>query len=51
VEILAPREWSVVLQGTPVLGGFEDKTAPPRESGPRLIVRGVAIMGGVEIKN
>jgi predicted membrane protein len=52
VEIIVPREWSVVIQGAPILGGFEDKTAPPREGGgPRLVVRGAAIMGGVEIKN
>jgi predicted membrane protein len=52
VEITVPREWSVVVQGTPILGGFDDKTEPPREGGgPRLVVRGVAIMGGVEIKN
>jgi predicted membrane protein len=52
VEIIVPREWSVVVQGAPILGGFDDKTSPPRESGgPRLVVRGAAIMGGVEIKN
>jgi len=52
VEILVPREWSIVIQGTPILGGFEDKTSSPREDGgSRLIVRGAAIMGGVEIKN
>jgi predicted membrane protein len=52
VEILIPRSWGVVLRGSPILGGFEDKTEPPREGGgPRLIVRGAAIMGGVEIKN
>ncbi len=52
IEIIVPRTWSVVLRGTPILGGFEDKTEPPREpGGPRLIVRGTAIMGGVEIKN
>jgi predicted membrane protein len=52
VEIFVPRTWSVVVRGTPILGGFDDKTEPPRESGgPRLIVSGAAIMGGVEIKN
>jgi hypothetical protein len=41
------------------MGGFEDKTRPPAPAGertvpavaPRLIVRGVAIMGGIEVKN
>jgi len=52
VEIIVPADWSVVCQGTPILGAYEDKTRPPREAnGPRLVVKGVAIMGGVEIKN
>ena len=52
VEIIVPRSWSVVIKGAPILGGFEDKTDSPREEGgPRLIVRGTALMGGVEIKN
>jgi len=52
VEIIVPRDWGVVLQGTPILGAFENKTEPAREgSAPRLVVRGVAIMGGVEVKN
>jgi predicted membrane protein len=52
VELLVPREWSVILRGTPILGSFEDKRGPSGEgTGPRLIVRGAAIMGGVEIKS
>ncbi|HKQ96429.1 MAG TPA: DUF5668 domain-containing protein [Candidatus Polarisedimenticolia bacterium] len=52
VEILVPRDWGVSVQGTPIMGAFEDKTAPPAEgAGPRLVIKGVAIMGGVEIKN
>jgi predicted membrane protein len=52
VEIFVPRSWNIVVRGTPILGGFEDKTAAPTEGGgPTLIVTGAAIMGGVEIKN
>lgn len=52
VEIFVPRDWGVSVQGTPIMGAFEDKTMPPPEGGgPRLVVKGVAIMGGVEIKN
>jgi hypothetical protein len=42
----------VVSQGLPILGGFADTTRPLRE-GPkkRLVIKGFAIMGGVEIKN
>jgi predicted membrane protein len=52
VEITVPREWSVVIKGAPILGAFEDKTdSSKQEIGPRLVIRGAVIMGGVEIKN
>jgi len=51
IEIFVPPEWSVVSMGTPILGAFEDKTRPPQQPGPRLVIKGVVIMGGVEIKN
>lgn len=51
VEIVVPRGWSVVLQGTPLFGAFVDKSEAGAAGGPRLVVKGVAIMGSVEIKN
>jgi len=51
VEIRVPREWSVVVNGTPMLGGIEDKTMPPMTPGKRLVIEGSVIMGGVEITN
>lgn len=52
VEIFVPETWTVVLRGVPVLGSFEDKTMPPPGgSTQRLVVKGLAIMGGVEVKN
>ena len=52
IEIVVPREWTVVVQVTPILGAVEDKIRSVSEpSGPRLVVRGTVIMGGVEIKN
>jgi predicted membrane protein len=52
IEIRVPEEWSVSGRVTPILGGYEDKTRPPRDAtAQRLIVRGMVIMGGVEIKN
>jgi predicted membrane protein len=52
IEVIVPRNWSVVIQGTPILGAFADKTdSSKEEGGPRLIIRGAVIMGGVEIKN
>jgi predicted membrane protein len=52
IEIWVPEDWKVTLKGVPLLGGFEDQTHPTGlESNKNLIVRGYAIMGGVEIKN
>lgn len=51
VEIKVPREWSVSVNGSPMLGGIEDKTVPPMTPGRRLIIEGSVIMGGVEISN
>jgi len=32
VEVRVPRDWTVVMKGTPILGGFTDKTASvPRD--------------------
>ncbi|MES2073193.1 MAG: DUF5668 domain-containing protein [Pseudomonadota bacterium] len=51
IVIKVPADWSVAMNGTPILGGMDDKTVPPMNPGKRLVIVGEAIMGGVEIKN
>lgn len=52
IEIKVPEDWTVDLQGMPLLAGFVDKTrAPAVATEKRLVIRGVALMGGVEIRN
>jgi len=51
ITIKVPPDWTVVLHGTPVMGGFTEKTARPPDNSKRLIVTGYAIMGGVEVRN
>jgi hypothetical protein len=52
IEIRVPEDWTVELRGVPILAGFVDKTRPPAvATEKRLILRGVALMGGVEVKN
>lgn len=51
INLRVPEDWTVVLQGMPLLGGFDDKAAVPARADKRLIVRGYAIMGGCEIRN
>lgn len=51
IQIRVPGDWSVVLQGTPILGGFDEKTVVPPDGSKRLIIKGYAIMGGLEVRN
>ena len=52
IDLKIPLDWSVVVQGSPLLGGFDDKTRPPQGgSAKRLVIKGYAIMGGVQISN
>jgi hypothetical protein len=51
IEIFVPENWAVVNQGHALMGGFDDSTRHPDPGErPRLIVRGLALMGAVEIK-
>ncbi len=53
IDIKVPTDWTIILKGVPLFGGFTDKTMPPPPDTPnkRFIINGYAIMGGVEIKN
>jgi predicted membrane protein len=51
ITIKVPIDWTVQLEGTPIMGGFEEKTVPPAVAGKRLTVRGYVIMGGLEVRN
>jgi len=51
-SIKVPQDWSVTVQVTPIMGGVEDKTLPPKgDTSKRLILKGTVIMGGAEISN
>jgi hypothetical protein len=52
VEFFVPADWKVTVEATPLLAGIEDTShAPAGEVRGHLVVRGVVIMGGLEIKN
>jgi predicted membrane protein len=55
VEIRVPEAWHVHSRNLPVFGGYEDKTRHPNNpavgSPKTLIVTGMVIFGGIEIKN
>jgi predicted membrane protein len=52
IELKVPEDWEVVSKVMVLMAGIEDKTKP--RVGPakgRLVVRGLALMGGIEIAN
>ena len=55
VEIRVPETWHVHSRNLPVFGGYEDKTRHPNNpavgSPKTLIVTGMVVFGGIEIKN
>lgn len=52
IDIRVPKDWIIESHVTPLLGGYSNRTVNPTEGdGPRLIVRGASIMGGVEVRN
>jgi predicted membrane protein len=54
-EVRVPETWNVVIEATGIFGGYSDDRhvldteLPPNAK--KLIIRGVALFGGVEIKN
>jgi predicted membrane protein len=52
IEIRVPEGWAVESRIVPILGSVEDKTRVPQGMTPsRLVLRGFAVMGGIDIKN
>ena len=57
LEVWVPQGWAVVSKVVPFMGGVDDKRLPPLEplsspdTRPRLVLRGVVVMGGLVIKN
>ena len=58
-EIIVPSSWAVVTPIVPIMGGVDDKRLPPvpgsvesvpGKPAPRLVLRGLLLMGGIEIK-
>jgi hypothetical protein len=52
IEIIAPAGWRVVSRVTPLLGAFVDSMPPVAPDGaPTLELRGLAVMGGVDVRS
>ncbi len=52
IDIWVPETWTVEAKVLPVMGGFGDESrhSPAVPTG-RLVIRGVALMGSVQVKN
>jgi predicted membrane protein len=54
-EIRVPRDWHVIVNATPVFGGFSNKVVrdpgTPVDLSRTLIIKGVAIFGGIEVNS
>lgn len=53
VELSIPETWTVDARVLPLMGGVTDRTrrATGQSGTQRLVIRGTAFMGGVEVKN
>lgn len=51
ITITIPPDWTVDPQVSVFAAGFEDKTKAPVQPTGRLVLRGTAFMGGIEVKN
>ena len=59
IEIRVPDNWQVIMRGIPIMGGMSNTTilkeskegVSSTPAAKKLIVKGMAIMGGVEVKN
>jgi predicted membrane protein len=51
IELHVPAHWQVVLEGSPILGGLDDTTIKPENPQKKLIIKGSAVLGAVEVKN
>jgi len=50
IEIYVPDGWEIIGDVVPIMAGFEIKAAPTSDPTRQLIVRGMALMAGIEVK-
>jgi len=51
VELKVPPDWKVTSEVVPIMAGIEDKTKVQIDARVHLIVRGLVVMGGIEVGN
>ncbi|MGH7729878.1 MAG: LiaI-LiaF-like domain-containing protein [Candidatus Eiseniibacteriota bacterium] len=51
IELWVPPDWKVTSEVLPIMAGYEDKTKPQADAKTHLILRGLVVMGGIEVGN
>jgi hypothetical protein len=51
IEVKVPPDWQVVNEISPIMGGVEDRSAHTPPTRHRLVLKGVVLMAGVEVKS
>jgi len=51
IELWVPTDWKVTSEVVPFMAGYEDKTKPRPDAKTHLVLRGLVVMGGVEVGN
>jgi len=50
VELRVPRNWRVIVNGTPIMGAIQNETSDPGTSAKQLFINGSVVMGSIEVK-
>lgn len=51
IDLKVPPDWQVVNEITPIMGGVEDRSTHTSPIRHRLVLKGVVLMAGVEVKS
>ena len=51
IEMRVPDDWTIEIRAVPILGGIESKAQTPSNDNKRLVIKGMTIMGGLEVRN
>lgn len=49
-EIMVPEDWNIIITGSPIFGGLEDKTKGSEKSTTNVTINCTIAFGGLEIK-
>lgn len=51
IQIRIPPDWQLVSEVVPIMGGVDDRSGHVQPSRHRLVIKGLVVMGGVEVKS